>query len=107
MRAPVGALVNLPRYVSQKTGKVYASAKVMAIAEMDDEEKRQLAALLEEPETDEAERRVKRARRQARRQGLRLVVRGFVIHIVDPWTNTIVAERLFLHEVEAYLAEDH
>lgn len=56
-------------------------------------------------EDREADRRVRRSRDRARRQGYRLMIRGDRIHIVDPWTNTIVAEGLDLDAVEAWLAE--
>jgi hypothetical protein len=55
--------------------------------------------------TDDSERRIRRARYHAHRQGYRLQVRGDLIDIVDPWTTTIAAEGIDLNAVEAWLAD--
>ena len=55
--------------------------------------------------TDESDRRTRRARSRAHRQGYRLQVRGDLIDIVDPWTNTIAAEGIDLDAVETWLAD--
>lgn len=56
-------------------------------------------------EDRETDRRVRRARYGAQRQGYRVQRRGDLFDLIDPWTSTIVAEGLDLDAAEAWLAE--
>jgi hypothetical protein len=53
----------------------------------------------------EAERRVMRARGAARRQGYGVRQRRDLFSVIDPWTNSIVAENLGIAELEQWISE--